>query len=215
MIMQAEKGSERSRSEQDAALYHGTSIIGFCHIARSNTLAAAGGEGQASFSLSREIGERFTGSAIDLCKRGQLAQFSDFWPLYEAGEEDFTGLVAPQAEMHAGGAGVVLVFDREALHRDHRFYAVNFECDDLETMDCGYCGDELEECVFDDVAGLDRYVTGIVIDPEAFARYCDFVREALPGDTEAEALLAAGEAWVERFPDLEPALPEDDAAPSL
>jgi hypothetical protein len=186
-----------TESQRPAHLYHGTSMTGFCFIAHHNMIGAYGGEDQASFTLDPEVAKRFCGSAIDLARRGQLSQYSDFD--YTKFEEDHE-LVSHKAEMIAGGQGVVMEFNRQALHRDYEFFSVCFHSDGLEMVDFGDGDDELEECVFGDVNNLDRYITGLMIDRAGFARYCECVREALPNDAETMAVIAAGERWVQRFP---------------
>lgn len=180
-------------------LYHGTSIIGFCSIAQTNMLGAYGGEEQASFTLDVEVAKNFCQSAVDLCRRAQLTQYSDFDPSTFT-DEDGEKLTSYKAEMIAGGQGAVLVFDRAALHRDYEFFAVNFESEGLETVDFGAGDDEQEECVFGDVKNLDRYLVGIMIDRPGFERYCALIRELLPNDHSSEAMLSAAERWVQRFP---------------
>jgi hypothetical protein len=126
-------------------LYHGTSITGLCNIAHSNMLGALGGEEQASFTLDSDIAMRFAASAVDNTGRLQLSQYGD-WP-------DFHDGLAFLGEETAGGHGAVMVFDRAALHRDYDFKSVGFDSDGLERVDFDE-GDELEECVFGDIANL-------------------------------------------------------------
>lgn len=177
-------------------LYHGTSMIGFCHIAHSNKLGAYGGEEQASFTLDPHIAQRFCEFSIDLCQRNQLTQYPDFFRDMTQPEGSY---VAYKGEEATNELGVILVFDRAALHRDYDFKAVNFDSHGLETVDLGYCGAEKEECVFGDVDGLDRYVTGLSINRATFVHYAEFIRSHFPQDAEVEAVLRAGENWVMRF----------------
>jgi hypothetical protein len=179
-------------------LHHGTSLTGFCHIALVDMLGAYGGEDQASFSVDHSTAASFARAAVSMCADGQLAQYADHHADRGNGW-DGTPFAAHRGENAAGGAGVVLSFDRASLHAAHAFKAVNFSSPGLETVDLGYSGKEKEECVFEDVPQLSTHLVSLSVDPGVFELYAAVVLSTLPNDEEARAAIEAGRAWVERF----------------
>lgn len=182
-------------------LFHGTSLGGFASMARLNKLGAYGGENQASFTRDFAIAERFAKGAVWHISWGQLIAYSD-WDEINPGQgqyKDAKEASAYRAEMAGGGMGAVLCFDRAALHRDFEFHSEGHDDMGLPMVDFGNSGDEHEECAFQDITNLDRYVTRI--HAPGFDQYAETLLRLVPdADREyAEKNINAGKSWLTRF----------------